>query len=79
MAEVEHQYRQQQAFDQGFDDQHGQAKIAGAGGRNHGQADHHKGRQQWIAAAQAVAKGQKQAQANQQHAGGGVVTQQRDQ
>ncbi|MNE43243.1 hypothetical protein D3C80_1374080 [compost metagenome] len=79
MAEGQAQHGEQQVLHQGADDQQGQGEIGGAGGRNHGQADHQEDRDQAVATTQPMAEGQEQAQTDQQYAAEGVVAQYRDQ
>ncbi|MOA21060.1 hypothetical protein D3C78_1415380 [compost metagenome] len=79
MTDGQHQHGEQQSLHEGADDLERQGEFGGAGGRNHRQADHQEGGDQTVAAAQAMAESQEQAQADQQHTAEGGVAQQRDQ
>ncbi|MNE25651.1 hypothetical protein D3C80_1189860 [compost metagenome] len=73
------QHCQQHAFGQRFDHRQRQGEVAGAGGGDHGQADHQQVGQQAVAALKGVAQGEKNAYAHQQHPAQRCVAQQRNQ
>ncbi|MNN18160.1 hypothetical protein D3C81_1313650 [compost metagenome] len=69
---------EQQGLGQRFDHRQGQVEAGGAGAGDHGQADHHEGAEQRVAAAQGEAEAVEQAQGDQQQAAERRVLQQWD-
>ncbi|MNE24878.1 hypothetical protein D3C80_1181840 [compost metagenome] len=78
MGQDGRQRGEQQGLGQCFDHRQGQVEAGGAGAGDHGQADHHEGAEQRVAAAQGEAEAVEQAQGDQQQAAERRVLQQRD-